>query len=202
MKRKRRGTVRRLLHGRGRAGVLSSYFPAAGGTARRAQCKVLGEGKRSGSGLRPGARRARADGELKSSAGRGSSSGVGMGDGGVRGCKSAWCGRFGARRRGVPDAASFGASARGRRSGKGEREGKRERARRRSQTAQARHVKGFRIGKTRSGHTFSPAFAADRKKALPESRQGLFDASETEITPCLRQCSRRCGRFPVLHRWE
>lgn len=41
-----------------------------------------------------------------------------------------------------------------------------------------------------------------QKKALPESRQGLFDASETEITPCLRQCSRRCGRFPVLHRWE
>ena len=49
-------------------------------------------------------------------------------------------------------------------------------------------------------HVFA-GLAADRKKALPESRQGLFDASETEITPCLRQCSRRCGRFPVLHRW-
>ena len=149
---------------------------------------------------------------------------VRRGDGGVRGCGSAWCGRFGARRRGVPDAAlngasgagrrgakegvpdaaKFGGAARSGRSGKGEREGRRERERERGVGHRLRRQgtsKAFGSGK-RAPVTRFRLPCRGQKKALPESRQGLFDASETEITPCLRQCSRRCGRFPVLHRWE
>ena len=74
-------------------------------------------------------------------------------------------------------------------------------ARRRSLAAPTRHGKVFRGGRMRRRPHVWPA-SPRTEKGPAGDRQGLFDASETEITPCLRQCSRRCGRFPVLHRWE
>lgn len=156
-------------------------------------------------GLAPALGRRGRTGKGSSAAEWEDSSGVGMGDGGVLGCKRALCGRVGARvgrraGRGVVRGVGVGRTL----SRKGEREGRRERERERGLGHRLRRQgasKAFGSGK-RAPVTRFRLPCGGRKKALPESRQGLFDASETEITPCLRQCSRRCGRFPVLHRWE